>query len=136
LGRLSLQLVPGVPYRGDHEVRQCLGVVGIDGLRGDGKVDELTFPGEGRFHEAATGGALDAQLGEFFLTTGKLVAHLLGLLQQLLEVESARCHACLRTVGAVTMVAEPSLRRPGPRLSPPAAMIMKDYRAYHPDKLS
>jgi hypothetical protein len=118
--RLLLELLRGavgVADRGEDQVGQALGVVGVDGAGFDAKPDDLAPAGDGRVHQAAARRAGHLGLGQLLLGLQQAGLHLLGLLEQRRQVATAglgwAVHCTLRFVRGPT--ADPASLRPGAR---------------------
>src|SRR4051794_15094737 len=87
---LELQhLGGGVVEGGQHQVLEHLDVVGVDGVGTDGDRLELAGAVHGDLHRAAARRPLDHLFGRLGLAGDQLLLHLLGLGQELVEVDAA-----------------------------------------------
>ena len=114
LGRDLLGVLRGVPDRGDDQVGQRLGVVGVDRLRVDGQAEQLTGPGDQRGHQTTTRAALDLLALQVGLRFHQLVLHRLRLREQVRTCRSPQrpAHRHRRTprspVPTASLCPEPS----------------------------
>lgn len=80
----------GVADRGDDQVAQGLGVLGIARGGLDGDRDHLTGAGHRHLDQVTAGGAGHRPGGQLVLRGGQLGLHRLSLRHQALQVESTR----------------------------------------------